>query len=178
MTDEALEKLKYPIGKYKAPSNIDSAQMTEWVSKIESFPARLREATEGLTEEQLDTRYRPEGWTLRQVVHHLADSHINAYTRYKLAMTEKRPIIKPYYEDRWAELPEAKNAPIEISLKLLEGVHGRWATALRSLSEEDGKRRLIHPDADNDYVIDSMIGMYVWHGNHHLGHILETKKRM
>jgi len=178
MTDEQLEKLRYPIGRYHAPENIDFAQMADWILEIETYPTRLREATESLTDEQLDTTYRPEGWTLRQVVHHVADSHINAYTRFKLAMTEKRPIIKPYLEDRWAELPEAKNAPIEVSLNILDGIHARWATALRGLSKQDRKRTLIHPEADKDFVIDSMIGMYVWHGNHHLGHILETKKSM
>ncbi|HWS60267.1 MAG TPA: putative metal-dependent hydrolase, partial [Flavobacterium sp.] len=129
------------------------------------------------TEEQLNTQYRLEGWTIRQVVHHCADSHMNSLTRLKLALTEDKPTIKPYREELWAELPDSKNLPLESSLKMLEGIHYRWSILLNNLTKEHRERTFIHPNKGKEFRIDENIGLYAWHCNHHLAHIIETKKR-
>src|SRR3954465_11943560 len=135
------DSLRYPVGKYQPPEKISPEQRAEWISTIERLPDTLKQAVSHLSETQLDTPYRPGGWTVRQVVHHLPDSHINAYTRYRVALTEDDPIIKGYDEARWADLPDARTAPIEPSLALLESLHERWVALLRSLSEEQWARR-------------------------------------
>src|SRR3954465_10147591 len=134
------DSLRYPVGKYQPPEKISPEQRAEWISTIERLPDTLKQAVSHLSETQLDTPYRPGGWTIRQVVHHLPDSHLNSYSRFRLALTEDAPAIKSYDEAAWAELADAKAAPIEISLSLLTGLHARWITLLRSLSEADLKR--------------------------------------
>jgi len=137
----------------------------------------MRAAVTGLTEEQVDSPYRPGGWTVRQVVHHVPESHLNSYTRFKLAITEDEPTIKPYFEDRWAELDDARQAPIALSLDLLDALHGRWIWFLRSLKQEDFQRTFRHPEI-GVVSIDKNIALYAWHGQHHVAHITSLRKRM
>lgn len=166
---------RYPIGRFDAPDS--SQDVDRWIETISLAPAELRAAVTGLTDSQLDTPYREGGWTLRQVVHHVPDSHLNAYTRLKLALTEESPVIRPYMEDRWAELEEAKAAPIEMSLQLLAALHTRWATALRSLDAADLERTFQHPDTGSVTLFRN-IAMYAWHGRHHIAHITSLRERM
>ena len=177
MTDMELENLKFPIGKFAKPATITNAILEKWIDDISTFPARLVSEVVDLTDEQLDTPYRPNGWTIRQVIHHCADSHMNSLVRLKLALTEEEPTIKPYFEERWAELDDNKNMPINSSLKMLEGIHERWTFLLKNLSEDHHKRVFIHPEHGMKFRIDENIGVYAWHCNHHLAHITETKKR-
>jgi uncharacterized damage-inducible protein DinB len=173
-----MEHLKYPIGRYIAPEVVTIEQRAQWIADIEALPQLLRNAVANLTDSQLDTPYREEGWTLRQVVHHVADSHINAYTRYKLAATEDNPAIRPYIESRWAELPDAKHEPVEISLAILEAVHRRWVIHLKNMSNEDWNRTFFHPESKITFRLDVNLGLYSWHGRHHLAHITTTKSRL
>ncbi len=172
-----LEQLKFPIGKFEKPTTITKDDLLNWISEISTFPSRLKNEVNHLTNQQLDTQYRPEGWTIRQVVHHCADSHMNSLIRLKLTLTEEKPTVKPYYEERWAELADSKNMPIEPSLKMIEGIHERWTVLLNNLSESDYSKIFIHPEHGKAFRIDENIGMYAWHCNHHLAHITETKKR-
>jgi len=172
-----IERLKFPIGKFDKPAIITKEILSKWVDDILTFPNRLSNEVVSLTDQQLDTQYRPEGWTIRQVVHHCADSHMNSLTRLKLTLTEEQPTIKPYLEERWAELPDTKNMPILPSLKMLEGIHERWAFLLNKLTDEQLARIFIHPEHGQIFRIDENIGLYAWHCNHHLAHITETKKR-
>jgi hypothetical protein len=172
-----LEQQKYPIGQFESPATITKEIVSQWIAAISSFPTRLKNEVNHLTEEQLDTQYRPEGWTIRQVIHHCADSHMNSLIRFKLALTEDQPTIKPYYEERWAELLDSKNMPIAPSLKMLEGIHERWTVLLNHLTEEQNGRVFIHPEHGKIFRLDENIGVYAWHCNHHLAHITETKKR-
>ena len=147
------------------------------IIEIESAPANLRQAVKGLTDEQLDTPYRPEGWTVRQVVHHIPDSHINAYIRMKLALTEEEPTIGTYEEKDWAKLNDVFQTPVEVSLSLLESLHKRWIVLLKSLTEADCKRKLIHPESGQK-TVDWLIALYAWHGKHHTAHITSLRERM
>ena len=171
-----LEKLKFPIGKFNKPTQITNSVIAVWINDISMFPAKLASVVCQLTDEQLDTNYRPNGWTIRQVVHHLADSHMNSFIRLKLALTESEPNVKPYHEDRWAELIDGKSMPIKASLIILEGIHERWTMILRNLTNIERKKKLIHPEHDQKIIIEENIGFYAWHCNHHLAHIVETKK--
>jgi hypothetical protein len=173
----SLEELKFPIGRFEKPDTITKEQITQWIDAISAFPTRLNTAVSNLTEEQLDTPYRPEGWTIRQVVHHCADGHMNSLIRLKLALTENEPIIKPFDEVSWAELADSKNMPIAPSLKMIEGIHARWTALLNLLTQEHYNRSFIHPDHNNKIRIDEYIAMYAWHSNHHLAHITTTKER-
>jgi hypothetical protein len=173
-----LEKLKYPIGQFEEPTTISKTLIQEWIGIIEYFPSELSKETAQLTESQLDTPYREGGWTLRQVVHHCADSHMNSFIRLKLALTEETPTVKPYFEDRWAELSDTKLMPIQASLHLLEGIHQRWAFLLKSMSTADFVRSFYHPEQQKNIRIDGYLGFYAWHCKHHLAHITETKKRL
>jgi uncharacterized damage-inducible protein DinB len=168
--------LSYPIGTFSFEDPLTREVVEKWVKEIEMAPFQLREAVSNLSEEQLDTPYRPGGWTVRQVVHHLADSHMNSYIRFKLALTEDQPTIKPYFEDRWAELPDSK-LPIEISLSLLDALHGRWVTLLRSLTEVELDKTFVHPDSGVQKV-GHTIGLYAWHARHHIAHITSLRKRL
>lgn len=178
MNIQELEALKFPIGKYIKPNTLTANITQAYISEIESFPKRLRAEVSHLKEEQLDTPYRPEGWTIRQVVHHCADSHMNSLIRFKLALTEEAPTIKPYYEERWAALADSKTMPIAPSLELLEGLHQRWTVLLKNLNETDLAKTFIHPEHGKSFRIDENIGVYAWHGNHHLAHITSLKSRM
>jgi hypothetical protein len=169
-----IEQLKYPIGQFSMPEIFDQTQIDIWISEIEALPNQLKKVAENLTDEELNQAYRPEGWTLRQVVHHIPDSHVNAYIRFKQAITEDIPVIRPYYEERWAETEEAKNGDIKLSLDLLAGLHQRWVAFLKTLKVEDYQRKYIHPAHNKELSLANMLGMYAWHGKHHLAHITHT----
>jgi hypothetical protein len=171
-----IDELKYPMGKFVKPESFTPEILNHYIRNIESFPSRLRTEVEHLTDEQLDTRYRAGGWTIRQVVNHCADSHMNSFTRFKLALTEDTPTIKPYFEARWAELADSKNMPIEPALKILEGLHQRWVVILKSLTKEELEKKYIHPEQGKELRLDGTIGLYAWHCNHHLAHITTLKK--
>ena len=160
---------KYPIGKFQFNGEITSSIIKGWINEIEVLPGLLRDTVDYLDNEQLDTPYRVGGWTVRQVIHHLADSHLNAYIRFKLALTEEKPVIKPYDEAKWAELSDYR-LPIDISLSLLEALHTRWANLLQSLSPTDLEKSFVHPDS-GEVSLGENIGIYAWHGRHHLAHI-------
>jgi DinB superfamily len=177
MINSKLELLKYPIGKFDCPNNISQEQIKSWISILEYFPNRLENLVKDLADKQLDTPYRPEGWTIRQVVHHLADSHLHSYTRFKFMLTEKQPVIKAYDEQLWAELPDAKTAPIEMSLLLLKAIHFKLAYLLKSLSLDDLNKSFIHPETNKEVVLKENIGVYAWHSNHHYAHIENLLKR-
>jgi uncharacterized damage-inducible protein DinB len=172
-----MEELRYPIGTFEHVGDITDSELQNWMRDIETAPSRLRTSVAGLTEAQLDTPYRKGGWTVRQVVHHIADSHINSYTRFKLALTEDEPTIRPYYEERWSELEDARTAPIELSLALLDALHSRWMLLLGSLTRESLTRSFIHPES-GIMRTDWNVGNYAWHGNHHIAHITSLRERM
>lgn len=171
-----LEKLKYPIGKFEFPKEFSPEYILDKIREIESFPDRLKKETIDLTDEQLETPYRPDGWTVRQVIHHCAESHMNCYIRMKWALTENNPVIKPYDENLWSELPDNLKMPIQPTLTLLEGLHFRLAYIMRNLSDEDLEKSFIHPENNTEYKIKQSIATYAWHGNHHLAHITTLKK--
>lgn len=177
MTEQELDALRFPIGPLVQPADLSPEVLYGFIRDIETFPERLRKEVEGLSEDQLNTPYRPQGWTIRQVVHHCADSHINSIIRFKLALTEDLPTIKPYFEDRWAELIDCRTMPLEPSLQLLEGLHARWVVLLKALSERELQRKFIHPEHGKEFRLDETIGVYAWHCRHHLAHITELKKR-
>jgi uncharacterized damage-inducible protein DinB len=168
--------LRYPIGKFRRPESVSSEQRREFIAAIAEAPARLKQAVAGLKPEQLDTPYRPGGWTVRQLTHHIPDSHMNAFIRMKLALTEEVPTIKPYDEARWAELADAK-APIEISLALLESLHQRWVLLLNSLGPADWPREYRHPEFEKPMTLDATLALYAWHGRHHVAHITALRER-
>jgi uncharacterized damage-inducible protein DinB len=169
--------LRYPIGEFKADAAIAERRRRRHIQSLTEFPGRLREAVYGLSPEQLDTPYRPGGWTVRQVVHHLADSHMNSYIRMKLAVTEEQPTVKPYDEKRWAELEDARTAPLEFSLALVEALHKRWVMFLQSLQSSDFSRTFHHPES-GIMSLDTALQYYEWHGRHHIGHITSLRQRM
>lgn len=171
-----LEKLKYPIGKLLTPAEYTSEYISNKIQEIELFPERLKEETIHLTEEQLDTPYRPGGWTVRQVIHHCAESHMNCYIRIKWALTENNPVIKAYDENLWSQLPDSLSMPIQPTLSLLDGLHYRLAYIMKNLSETDLEKTFVHPENNSEYKIKQIIGTYAWHGNHHLAHITALKK--
>lgn len=177
MTDQELQKLKYPIGKFNCPTNISKQQIESWIFILEHFPTRLENLVNDLTEAQLNTVYRPGGWTIRQVVHHLSDSHHHSYTRFKWTLTEGKPIIKAYYEARWAELFDTKNAPIAMSLLHLKAVHNKLVYLLKGLSDSDLNKSFIHPETNSEVSLKKNIGVYAWHSNHHYAHIENVIKR-
>jgi len=167
---------RYPIGKWpKEPFTPEHKK--QWVDDVAAAPARLRAAVEGLSPQQLDTPYRDGGWTVRQVVHHVPESHMNAYIRFKLALTEDVPTIKPYMEDRWAQTGDVSKTPIEVSLALLENLHERWVILLRSLSDQDFARKFRHPEL-GELTLGLNLGLYAWHGKHHVAHITSLRERM
>lgn len=174
MTEEELHKLKFPIGKFVIPKEVTTELKTSWIGIIESLPSRLEEALEGVTAEQLDYHYRPEGWKVCQVVHHLADSHMNAFVRTKMALTEDSPTIKAYKERKFAKLPDADNQQIEDSILILKGIHARFTTLLRSLSEGEFTKTYVHSESKFTYRIDAVLALYAWHSMHHLGHIKQA----
>ncbi|HZU41399.1 MAG TPA: bacillithiol transferase BstA [Terriglobales bacterium] len=171
-----MSDLRYPIGKWpKDPFTPERKK--QWIEDVAGAPARLRAAVEGLSPQQLDTPYRDGGWTVRQVVHHVPESHMNAYIRFKLALTEDVPTIKPYAEDLWAKLDDVPKTPIEVSLALLENLHERWVILLRSLSDQDFARKFRHPEI-GELTLGLNLGLYAWHGKHHVAHITSLRERM
>lgn len=172
-----MEDLRYPIGKFNFSGEPGRQQADAWIKEIETLPARLKEALKGLSKEQLDTPYRPGGWTVRQLVHHIGDSHLNSYVRFKWALTEDRPTIKPYDQDGWSGLPDAKLTDTGDSLAFIEILHRRWSLTLRSLSDADLQKEFLHPESGIN-TLGRTIGLYAWHGNHHLAHITSLRQRM
>ena len=166
----------YPIGKHETPRTVSAAEQAVLVEQIAAVPARLRAAVERLSPSQLDTPYRPGGWTVRQVVHHIPDSHVNAYVRFKLAATEDEPTIRPYDEALWAELPEAKTGPIDLSLALLDALHERWVAAIRALPAASFERTFRHPDL-GVMSLNQQLALYAWHGRHHTAQITALAAR-
>jgi hypothetical protein len=167
--------LSYPIGKFEWAGPNTDAQRVAFIADIAAVPQRIREAVAGLNDARLDTPYRPGGWTIRQLIHHIADSHMNAYIRFKLALTETQPLVKPYNEKAWAEMPDSK-LPVEVSLKLIDALHERWAVILRGMKPADFDRELKHPDLGIVHL-DKYVAMYAWHGKHHERHITALRER-
>ncbi len=172
-----LEQLKFPIGRFENPREMTQEALSQFISDIKTFPLKLKNETESLSNQQLDTPYRPEGWTIRQVVNHCADSHMNSLTRFKLALTEDKPIIKPYDEAKWAQLPDSLPMPIQPALLMLQGIHERWITLLESLTKDELERAFIHPEHGKEIKLSEAMALYAWHCNHHLAHITTLKKR-
>ena len=172
-----MEDLQYPIGKYIEQPYSDK-QLKEWLLDIQTLPMQVEHAIENLDEAQLNTAYRPGGWTLKQVVHHIADSHMNAYIRFKLGLSEDNPTIKPYDEKAWAEMADTKNLPINISITLLFALHLRMHEILKNIQEQEWKRTVMHPEHNKQMTLWYLLGMYAWHGKHHVAHLgtLFTKK--
>ncbi len=169
------EDLRYPIGKFSREIEITSELRRQFINEIAKLPKNLKSAVMDLNDERLDTPYRPEGWTIRQTVHHVADSHLNSQIRFKLALTEETPTIRPYFEELWAELGDSF-LPIEPSIKIIEGLHHRWTTLLNSMSDDDFQRKLIHPDS-GVWTLEQMLALYAWHGKHHTAHITKLRER-
>ena len=174
-TDTTLDP-RYPVGTFTKPDAYTPELRARFIDEIAAAPEALRAAVAGLSAEQLGTPYRDGGWTVRQVVHHVADSHMNAYIRFKLALTEHEPTIKPYDEARWAELPDSAATPIEVSLALLDALHLRWVTLLRALSPADFSRHFNHPESGRQ-PLDRALALYAWHSRHHVAHVTELRKR-
>lgn len=175
-TESPQQDARYPVGRYSPPKSITSEQRHAWIDEIEALPANLDHAVSGLLDTQLDTPYREGGWTVRQVVHHFADSHLNSYQRFRLALTEPTPTVKTYAEAAWAELPDAKTAPIELSLSLIRGLHSRWAILMRSLTDDQFALTVKHPEW-GEPSLDWMLGLYAWHSKHHLAHISNLRRQ-
>ncbi|WP_439130331.1 YfiT family bacillithiol transferase [Polaribacter sp.] len=165
------EKLKYPIGLANIPEKITKKNIESWISDIERFPHELEFLVRDLSENQLETRYREGGWSVRQVIHHCYDSHHNSYMRFKWALTEEQPVIKAYYEERWAELLDAKHSPILLTIDALKGLHAKWVYLLRMLTDKDLEKSFIHPDGKQPVSLKKNIGIYAWHCQHHYAHI-------
>lgn len=172
-----MTDLRYPIGPYRERDRLTEPEIRTAIESIAATPSLLRDAVAGFSQAQLDTPYRPEGWTVRQVVHHLPDSHLNAYVRFKLALTEHEPVIKPYDEAAWAELRDSRDTPIEISLSMLDALHSRWVLLLRAMTTQDFDRRLKHPERGT-LRLDQMLASYEWHGAHHVAHVTSLRDRM
>lgn len=172
-----MDDPRYPIGVFQAPAAMDDATRRRLIDTIAATPARLREAAAGLDDAQLDTPYRDGGWSVRQVIHHVPDSHLNAYVRLKLALTEASPVIKPYDEGAWAALADSRETPVEVSLTLLESLHARWVVLLRTLRGDDFARTFRHPE-HGLVTLDWLLAMYAWHGRHHTAHITSLRERM
>ena len=172
----SVSDLRFPIGKFEAKSGLAEAQIRELIESLSQAPLGLRAAVGGLTPQQLNTPYRPDGWTARQVVNHVADSHLNGYVRFKLALTEDEPAVKPYDEKLWADLADARTIEPQVSLHLLDALHLRWVTLLRSLGVEDFARRLTHPEWGKQ-PLEMFLQLYEWHGRHHTAHIMALRQR-
>lgn len=174
---EDFERLRYPIGKFECPSEISKEDITNWIEVLEKLPEKLRQLTENFSKEQLETPYRSEGWTVRQVIHHLADSHHHSYTRFKWALSENRPLIKAYDEKEWNNMVDAKSAPIELSLNYLGALHAKLVYFLKRLAPEDFKKSYIHPYGNVNVSVAENIGKYAWHGSHHFAQIQNLAER-
>lgn len=168
---------RYPIGRFTAPTSWDEALVAQWRAAIAALPGEIRAVVAGLDDAALDTPYREGGWTVRQLVHHVADSHLNAYTRFKLGLTEENPVIKPYDQDAWAALPDSRLLPVAPSLQMIEGLHARWAGLLGTLPPAGLDRSFIHPEREGLFPLGRMLALYVWHGHHHVAHIRVLRER-
>ncbi len=171
-----MEDLRYPIGTFEFKGS-NKARKAQWIDEIAKAPIELRKAVEGLTESQLEMPYREGGWTVRQVVHHVVDSHTNSYIRFRWALTEDKPVIKAYNEALWAELPDAQHAPIDLSLTMLEALHARWVYFFNQLKDSDYKKVFVHPESKKEIPLDRNLALYAWHGKHHIAHITSLRKR-
>ena len=171
-----MEDLRYPVGRFQRPTTLSETERRTAIDSIAATPANLRAAVRGLDDAQLDTPYRPDGWTVRQVVHHVPDSHANAYIRFKWTLTEDTPTIKAYDEAAWAKLDDSRTTPIETSLTMLEMLHDRWVRLLESIPARDYSRKLIHPE-NGPMTLDDVLATYHWHGRHHVAHIVNLRKR-
>lgn len=171
-----MEELKYPIGKYE-PLPFSEEQKQQWLLDIQWLPEQVEHAVLNLDEAQLQTPYRPDGWTVHQLVHHIADSHMNAYIRFKLALTEENPTIKPYEEKKWALLADTQNLPINISITILHALHRRWVEILKQISDTEWNRTVYHPESKRTMTLWFLLGMYAWHGRHHIAHITRLRER-
>ena len=169
-----MTTLQYPIGRFERPESITPELRKQWIQDIAETPSQIRAAVQGMSDEQLETPYRPGGWTVRQVIHHVADSHMNSYVRFRLALTETEPTIKPYHEDLWAELADARTAPIQLSMSLLDALHQRWVLLLESMQPEDFHRTFRHPERGL-MTLEQNLALYSWHGKHHAAHIMSVK---
>lgn len=176
MNDNTLEQLKYPIGHFNCPNEVTSQQISEWILVLENFPKKLQDLVVSLNEEQLNTPYRPEGWTVKQLIHHIADSHHHSYTRFKWALTENKPVIKAYEEKDWAKLIDAQTAPMTLSLNYITALHAKMVFMLKGLSKEDLDKCYLHPSANVAVTVAENIGKYAWHSNHHYAHIANLCK--
>ena len=170
------EDLRFPVGNFDPPSTITPEMRAQFIQTIERLPPNLKDAVEGLRDAQLDTPYRPAGWTARQVVHHIADSHLNSFCRFKLGLSEDVPTIKPYDEAVWAEMADSKNAPIELSLSIIDGLHARWTRLLKSMSDADFAKKVNHPER-GAMTLDALLALYDWHSRHHTAHITKLRER-
>lgn len=176
MENTELEKLKYPNGKFSFPSSLTASEIEECIKAIKQLPHQIKEAVNGLSEAQLQNTYRPEGWNIKQLLNHLIDSHTNSVIRFKLALTEETPTIRPYDENAWVLLGDTENCPLELSLNLLENLHARWVILLQSMQTKDWERKLFHPVSKREFNLMQFLALYAWHGKHHLAHI-ELAKR-
>jgi uncharacterized damage-inducible protein DinB len=172
-----VSDLRYPIGPFEEPAEVRSEDIFRWIRELERLPAAMRLAVAGLSEAQLETPYRPGGWTLRQVAHHVPDSHMNSYVRMRLALTEDQPTIRPYFEDRWATLADASRAPVGLSLELLEALHARWTYMLHEITPEQWLRTFRHPERGS-VTLQGNLALYAWHGRHHVAQITSTRERL
>ncbi len=171
-----MEDLRYPIGKYEAQPYSDKLR-EDWLNDIKFLPQSLENAMLNLDEAQLHTPYREGGWTVQQLIHHVADSHINAYCRFRLGLTEDKAVIRPYDEKQWAELDDVQNLPPNVSITLLYALHTRWYELLKSLTAEQWSRTIIHPEHNKEFTLWTLFGMYAWHGKHHVAHITTLRER-
>lgn len=169
--EHADHQLRFPIGAFENPDMFSQEKIESWIETLASFPDDVQRTIKNLNDAQLNNRYRPDGWTIRQVIHHCADSHMNSYIRFKLSITENRPVIKPYREELWAELSDAKELPVDISIQLLKALHERWIYFLRHLSEEDWNKKFKHPETKTLLSLKLNLAYYAWHCEHHLAHI-------
>lgn len=173
MTEQDLYKLRFPIGEFEKPKTITKQHISEWITSIEALPQSIISVTKNLSEEKLNYKYRPEGWNIKQVVHHCADSHINSIIRFKLGLTENTPTIRPYFEDRFAKLVDY-NEPIDTAISILTGVHKKLGVLLKNLNDDELKREFVHPEYGKHFSLEETIGVYAWHSNHHLAHIRQA----
>ena len=176
MQSDPLYDLKFPIGPFRFPKDPSSDEIIDWINILENFPEELEKAITGLSKVELEWKYRPQGWNIQQLVHHCVDSHLNSFIRFKLALTEDNPTIRPYYEDRWAELPDVLEADISSSIQMIRGLHARWVVLLRSLKPGDMIKTYKHPEHGRTIRLDQTIALYSWHCEHHLAHVYQALK--
>ena len=177
MNEDALFALKYPIGKLKLPKGITKEHIEKWILNLKTYPAKLENLVAGLDQEQLDTPYRPEGWTVRQLLHHIPDSHTNAYIRFKWALTEDNPLIKAYHEDLWGALPDSKLGAIKAAMDLLYALHARWVLLMENMADSDWEKTFIHPETNKVLSLKLLLALYNWHADHHYAHIENLMQR-